>query len=60
MTDSRTFDISLRLPDNKKYLKKELVRIAKKNNLTLNNLMVYVIEWFLEQREKREFTIKLK
>ena len=60
MTDSRTFDISLRLPDNKKYLKKELVRIAKKNNLTLNNLMVYVLEWFLEEREKREFTIKLK
>ena len=60
MTDSRTFDISLRLPDNKKYLKKELVRIAKKNNLTLNDLMVYVLEWFLEEREKREFTIKLK
>ena len=60
MTDSRTFDISLRLPDNKKYLKKELVRIAKKNNLTLNNLMVYLIEWFLEEREKRELTIKLK
>ena len=60
MTDSRTFDISLRLPDNKKYLKKELVRIAKKNNLTLNNLMIYVLEWFLEEREKMEFTIKLK
>ena len=60
MTDSRSFDIGLRLPDNKKYLKKELVKIAKKNNLTLNNLTVYVIEWFLEERKEKEFAIKLK
>ena len=60
MTASRSFDISLRLPEDKKYLKKELVKISKKNNLTLTNLMIYVIEWFLEERKDKEFTIKLK
>jgi len=60
MTASRSFDISLRLPEDKKYLKKELVKISKKNNLTLTNLMIYVMEWFLEERKDKEFTIKLK
>ena len=60
MTDSRSVDIGLRLPEDKKYLKKELVKISKKNNLTLTNLMIYVIEWFLEERKEKEFAIKLK
>jgi hypothetical protein len=60
MKDTRTFDISLRLPEDKKYLKKELVKVEKKNHLTLTNLMIYVIEWFLEERKDQEFTIKLR
>lgn len=31
MKDTRTFDISLRLPEDKKYLKKELVKVEKKS-----------------------------
>jgi len=60
MIDSRSFDISLRLPEDKKYLKKELVKIAKRNNLTVTNLMIYVIERFSEERNEKEFAIKLK
>lgn len=60
MKERPAHDISLRLPEERKFLKKELVKIAKKNNLTLNNLMIYVIEWFLEEKKQKTFSIKLK
>ena len=60
MIDGRSYDISLRLPEDKKYLKKELVKIAKRNNLTVTNLMIYVIERFSEERNEKEFAIELK
>ena len=57
---SRPADLYIRLPEEKKGIKKELVKIAAKNDITLNRLMIAIVEWFLEEREKREFTIKLK
>lgn len=60
MKERPAHDISLRLPEERKFLKKELVKIAKKNNLTLNNLTIYVIEWFLEEKKQKTFSIKLK
>lgn len=61
MTESRTFDLSIRLPKDKKYLKQELVKIAERNHITLNQLVVYIVEWFLdEKKQKRQFVIKIK
>ena len=54
-------DIVLRLPDEKKILKKEIVRIAKKNRLTLTAMLIYIMEWFLEEiKAGKEFSIKIK
>lgn len=52
-------DMQIRLGE-KKYLKKELKKIAKRNRLTLQQLYIYIIEWFLEEMKERVFTIKLK
>lgn len=60
MTDSRPHDISIRLPANKKHLKEELLKISAENNISYTQLMVYVIEWFLDARKKKKFTIALK
>ena len=53
-------DLYIRLPKEKKGIKKELVKIAAKNDITLNRLMISIVEWFLEERKDKEFTIKLK
>ena len=57
---SRPADLYIRLPEEKKGIKKELVKIAAKNDITLNRLMISIVEWFLEERKDREFTIKLR
>ena len=57
---SRPADLYIRLPEEKKGIKKELVKIAAKNDITLNRLMISIVEWFLEERKDREFVIKLK
>ena len=57
---SRPADLYIRLPEDKKGIKKELVRIAAKNDITLNRLMISIVEWFLEERKDKEFVIKLK
>ena len=57
---SRPADLYIRLPEEKKRIKKELVKIAAKNDITLNRLMISIVEWFLEERKEKEFTIKLK
>ena len=59
-TKSRRLDLYIRLPDDKKGIKKELVKIAAKNDITLNRLMIAITEAFLEQRKDKEFVIKLK
>ena len=56
---SLIIDISVRL-DDKKHLKTKLKRIAKNNHLNLNQLMIYIIEWFLEAQKDEIFSIKLK
>ena len=53
-------DLYIRLPEQKKGIKKELVRIAAENNMPLNRLMIAIVQWFLEERKDREFTIKLR
>ena len=57
---SRPADLYIRLPEDKKGIKKDLVKIAAKNDITLNRLMISIVEWFLEERKDREFTIKLR
>ena len=57
---SRRADLYIRLPEEKKRTKKELVKIAAKNDIPLNRLMVAIVQWFLEERKDREFTIKLR
>ena len=57
---SRPADLYIRLPDDKKGIKKELEKIAAKNDIPLNRLMLAIVQWYLEEREKGEFTIKLK
>lgn len=60
VAEKKNPDIVLRLPDEKKILKKRIVRIAKKNRLTLTDMMIYMMEWFLQEMESgREFTIKI-
>ena len=46
--------------EKKRGLKKELVKIAANNDINLNRLMIAIVEWFLEERKDREFTIKLR
>lgn len=61
MKESRTFDLSIRLPMDKKYMKQELVKIAKKNHLTLNQLVTYIIGWYLDGIKKnKRFFVQIK
>jgi hypothetical protein len=54
-------DIVLRLPADKKHLKAKIKRIAKKNRMTLTEMMIRMMEWFLEEIESgRDFTIKIQ
>ncbi|MCK4827851.1 hypothetical protein KA005_69625 [bacterium] len=57
---SRPAVLYIRLPEEKKGIKKELVKIAAKNDITLNRLMISIAEYFLEERKHKEFSIKLK
>ena len=60
-SDKRNPDIIIRLPDDKKILKAKIKKIAKRNRLTLTDMFIYLMEWFLEEHEKgTEFTIKIK
>lgn len=60
MKKTKPADLYVRLPDNKKYIKTELVKIAEKNNMTLGSIVALALEWFVEEKKKREFTIKIK
>jgi len=62
MTDKdRSLDIQIRLADNKKHLKTELKKIAKKNRLTYTQLLTYIIEWWLEERKAgKEFKVPIE
>jgi len=55
-----SFDFAIRLPESKKYLRSKLETIAEQNGLSLNHLVVYVFDWFLEERKKKKFSIILK
>ncbi|NIO48998.1 MAG: hypothetical protein GTN73_06135 [Candidatus Aminicenantes bacterium] len=57
---SRPAELYIRLPGEKKGIKRELGKIAAKNDITLNRLIIFIIDWFLEQRKDKEFVIKLK
>jgi hypothetical protein len=55
------FDISIRLPLGKKELKEKLVKMAAENGISMTTLVIYIFEWFFEERQKnRVFTITLK
>jgi hypothetical protein len=57
----RALDIQIRLPENKKHLKNELKKIAKKNRLSLTQLITFIFEWWLEERKKgTEFKIPVE
>ena len=57
---TRPADLYIRLPEEKQRIKKELVKIAAMNDITLNRLMISIVEWFLDERKDKEFVIKLK
>jgi len=57
---SKPADLYIRLPEEKRGIKKELVKIATKNDIILNRLIIAIVEWFLEERKDKEFVIKLK
>ena len=59
MANNRPHDLCVRLGE-KKYIKTQLLKYAKKNGLTLQTMIIYALEWFLEERKDREFTIKLR
>jgi len=53
-------DIGIRL-GKKIALKPKLEAIAERNGLTMNDLLVYIIGWYLDERgHGREFSIKIK
>jgi len=54
-------DIVLRLPEDKKHLKTKVKKIAKKNRMTLTEMMVRIMEWFLEEMDSgKDFTIRIE
>jgi len=58
---SRSFDFAIRLPESKKYLRSNFVKIAEQNGLSLNQLVIYVFDWFLEERKgKKKFSVSIK
>lgn len=59
VTERTPPDIAFRLGDKKHY-KTQLKRIAKTNGMTMQQLMIHIVEWFLEEKKKKTFTIKLK
>ena len=59
--EKMNLDIVIRLPDDKKHMKTRLKRLAKRNRMTLTEMMIRIMEWFLEEIDKgKEFTIKIE
>ena len=58
---SRPHDIYIRFPKAKKGLKEKLVKLAKRNGLPLTQMMIIIIEDFLQRtKEDKSIEIKLK
>lgn len=57
MKDQRLNDIAIRLPASKKHLKSKLIAIAKKNSMTMTQIVVIAIEHFLSSPD---VSIKIK
>jgi len=53
MKQKPSHDLAVRL-GNKKALKDKLRKIAGKNNISLNQLLIFLIEWFISSYEKGE------
>jgi hypothetical protein len=62
MTDKvRPHDIAIRLPDERKYIKKGLRKIAKRNRMSLNQLVIVILDrWLEDQKAGKEFTMPIK
>ena len=62
MTDKDgRLDIQIRLSENKKHLKAELQKIAKKNRMSLTQLVTFIIEWWFEERKSgKEFKVPIE
>jgi len=60
MKETKTHDIVIRLGE-KKHIKDELEKIARKNRITLTKLVITILEDFLEQRKTgKNFHLKLE
>ena len=54
-------DIVVRLQPEKKFLKRELKKVAKRNKMSVNLLMMLMMEWFLDEIAKgKVFTREIK
>lgn len=61
MPKQKDNEITIRLGPSDESLKKQIRRIAKKNNMTLQALMVEIIKWFLaKHKEGVVFTKEIK
>ena len=58
--NKRQHDFYIRLPEDKKNIKTEFVKIAKENHISMTQLICHIFEWFLKERKERTFVIKLK
>jgi len=53
------YDIQFRLPKNKKWMKPELVRIAKDNGLPLSQMMTLILTSWLKGKRGKKVSLGL-
>ena len=52
-------DVQFRLPKNKKWMKRELVRIAQENGLPLSQLLTMILSSWLKNRRGKKVLLGL-
>lgn len=57
---SRSFDIYIRLPQAKKKIKEDLKEVAKRNGMTLTQLVIQILEQFLSEINKGPVSFSIK
>jgi len=55
----RNHDIQFRLPENKRWIKEELVRIGQENGLPLSQLLTMILSSWLRSRKGKKVLLGL-